>query len=30
MARGLDRWTDGFTLSPGEKGLLTTFGAEHS
>jgi hypothetical protein len=28
--RGPDWWTDGYTLSPGEKGLLTLFGAEHS
>jgi hypothetical protein len=28
--RGPDWWTDGYTLSPGEKSLLTLFGAEHS
>jgi len=28
--RGPDWWTDGYTLSPGEKSLLTVFGAEHS
>jgi pimeloyl-ACP methyl ester carboxylesterase len=25
-----DWWTDGYTLSPGDKSLLTLFGAEHS
>ena len=29
-ARGPDWWTDAYTLSPGEKSLLTLFGAEHS
>ncbi len=28
--RGPDWWTDGYTLSPGEKSLLTLLGAEHS
>jgi hypothetical protein len=28
--RGPDWWTDAYTLSPGEKGLLTLFNAEHS
>lgn len=28
--RGPDWWTDAYTLSPGEKSLLTLFGAEHS
>ena len=28
--RGPDWWTDGYTLSPGEKSLLTLYGAEHS
>jgi hypothetical protein len=28
--RGPDWWTDAYTLSPGEKSLLTVFGAEHS
>lgn len=28
--RGPDWWTDAYTQSPGEKSLLTLFGAEHS
>jgi hypothetical protein len=28
--RGADWWTDAYRLSPGEKSLLTLFGAEHS
>jgi Chlorophyllase len=28
--RGPDWWTDAYALSPGEKSLLTLFGAEHS
>lgn len=28
--RGPDWWTDGYALSPGDKSLLTLFGAEHS
>jgi len=28
--RGPDWWTDAYTLSPGEKSLLTLFGAKHS
>jgi fermentation-respiration switch protein FrsA (DUF1100 family) len=28
--RGPDWWTDAYTLSPGERSLLTLFGAEHS
>lgn len=28
--RGPDWWSDAYTLSPGEKSLLTLFGAEHS
>jgi hypothetical protein len=28
--RGPDWWTDAYTFSPGEKSLLTLFGAEHS
>jgi pimeloyl-ACP methyl ester carboxylesterase len=28
--RGADWWTDAYTLSPGDKSLLTLFGAEHS
>jgi fermentation-respiration switch protein FrsA (DUF1100 family) len=28
--RGPDWWTDAYTLSPGDKSLLTLFGAEHS
>ncbi len=29
-SRGPDWWTDGYTLSPGEKTLLTVFGADHA
>jgi hypothetical protein len=28
--QGPDWWTDAYALSPGEKSLLTVFGAEHS
>jgi hypothetical protein len=28
--RGLDWWADAYRQSPGEKSLLTLFGAEHS